>query len=89
MDAGFAIGSIVRLQLSRVCMANGWVLEEFGSKSARLAPSIRNPSSSDRLWRIVSLPRKVVNWVLTTAAVALFLQSARAAGKVVLPCEIR
>ena len=32
MDTGFAIGSILRLQVPRARMANGWALGEFGGE---------------------------------------------------------
>ena len=32
MDIGFAIGSIVRLPVPRVRMANGWALGKFGGE---------------------------------------------------------
>ena len=35
MDIRFAIGSIVRLQVPRVRMANGWALGKFGGEFAQ------------------------------------------------------
>jgi hypothetical protein len=35
MDIGFAIGSIVRLQVPRVRMANGWALGKFAGEFAQ------------------------------------------------------
>jgi hypothetical protein len=34
VDTGFAIGSMVRLQVQRVRMANGSALRKFGGESA-------------------------------------------------------
>ena len=36
MDIGFAIGSIVRLQVPRVRMANGWALGKFAGEFAQV-----------------------------------------------------
>jgi hypothetical protein len=35
VDIGFAIGSIVRLQMPRVRMANGWALGKFAGEFAQ------------------------------------------------------
>jgi len=35
VDIGFAIGSIMRLQVPRVCMENGWALGKFAGDFAQ------------------------------------------------------
>ena len=69
MDIGFAIGSIVRLQVPRVRMANGWALGKFAGEFAparRLTLGSSNlvyflrayfayTASHVRLWPVTSL----------------------------------
>jgi hypothetical protein len=58
VDIGFAIGSIVRLQVPRVRMANGWALGKFGGEFAQVTQTyVGQLQSFGSLTDITSRPR--------------------------------
>jgi len=75
VDIGFAIGSIVRLQVPRVRMANGWALGKFGGEFAQVAQTyvgqlqsglflrayFAYTASDVRLWPLADIQRSPVN----------------------------
>jgi len=47
VDTGFAIGSMLRLQVPRARMANGWALGEFGGEFGQCVQTYAAPHGRD------------------------------------------
>ena len=50
VDAGFAIGSMLRLQVPSVRMADGWALRKFGSEFGQGAQTYAGAARAQYVW---------------------------------------
>jgi len=50
VDTGFAIGSMLRLQVSRVRMADGWALRKFGGEFGQGTQTYAGAARAEYVW---------------------------------------